>query len=162
MHNIKRVGEDKANSRIFTWFGNPRLRPRLQAHRAWGFHYPSLSKASNVYNWLQGVNEPLQQEIISPISSPQVFPTLVHSQIDKRWKLQHKLSLRVDMQLIAQQWFNQWWFTFWKLNICYMILYLLVFNLRKKFGLSFYREIPKTSRYSQKPVLKRLAAWLTG
>ena len=32
----------------------------------------------------QCVNEPLQQEIISPISLPQVFPTLVHSQIDEK------------------------------------------------------------------------------
>ena len=31
-HNIKRVKEEKTNTRIFTWFGYPRLRPRLQAH----------------------------------------------------------------------------------------------------------------------------------
>ena len=37
------------------------------------------------------------QEIISPISLPQVFLTLIHSQFDKKWKLQQKLSLRVDM-----------------------------------------------------------------
>ena len=61
-------GEEK-QTRIFTWFGNPRLRPRLQAIEAWGFHYPSLSKASTVYNWLQGVNEPLQQRDYLPISS---------------------------------------------------------------------------------------------
>ena len=28
-HNNKRVREEKTNTRIFTWFGNPRLRPRL-------------------------------------------------------------------------------------------------------------------------------------
>ena len=36
--------------------------------------------STNLYN----------QEIISPISSPQVFPTLTHSQFDKKWKLQQK------------------------------------------------------------------------
>ena len=68
---------------IFTWFSYPRLRPRLQANRARGFHYPNLPSLQMFTIDFQGVNEPLQQEIISPISSPQVFPTLV-SQIDEK------------------------------------------------------------------------------
>ena len=87
-HNIKRVREEKTNTRIFTWFGYPRLRPHLQAHLVWGFHYPSLPRLQMFTIDFQGVNEPLQQEIISLISSPQVFPTLAHSQFDKKWNSQ--------------------------------------------------------------------------
>ena len=83
-YNIKRVREEKTNTEIFTWFGYPYLRPHLQAHPAWGFHYPSLPILQMFTIDFQGVNEPFQQEIISSISSPQVFPTLVHSQIDEK------------------------------------------------------------------------------
>ena len=75
-HNIKRVREEKTNTRIFTWFGYPRLCPRLQAHPGWEFHYPNLPRLQIFTIDFQGVNEPLQQEIISPISSPQCFPHL--------------------------------------------------------------------------------------
>ena len=87
-HNIKRVREEKTNTRIFTWFGYPSLRPRLQAHPAWGFYYPSLPSLQMFTIDFQSVHESLQQEIISPISSPQVFPTLLHSQFDEKWNSQ--------------------------------------------------------------------------
>ena len=84
MHNIKRLRKEKTNTNIFTWFGNFCLRTRLQAHSledftvqpSKGFMFLQLtSKVSmNLYN----------QEIISPISSPQVFLTLVHSQFDEK------------------------------------------------------------------------------
>ena len=32
--NHKRVREERANTVIFTWFGNPHLRPRLQVNQA--------------------------------------------------------------------------------------------------------------------------------
>ena len=64
-HNNKRVREEKTNTRIFTWFGNRRLCSRLQAHRAWRFHYPNLPRLQTFTIDFQGVNEPLQQEIIS-------------------------------------------------------------------------------------------------
>ena len=42
------------------WFGNPHLRPRLQVHRAWGFHYPNLPSLQMLTIDFEGVNEPLQ------------------------------------------------------------------------------------------------------
>ena len=75
MHNIKRVREEKTNTMIFMWFGNPRLRPCLQAHRAWGFHYPSLPRFQTLTIDFQSVNEPLQQEII-PNLLFQVYPNI--------------------------------------------------------------------------------------
>ena len=146
-HNIKRVREEKTNTRIFTWFGYPRLRPRLQAHPAWGFHYPSLPRLQMFTIDFQGVNGPLQQEIISPISSPQVFLTLVHSQFDEKWKLQQKLSLRVDLQMIAQWRFNLWRFSNLKLNISCVHLFMLAWVTKNELVLSLYSLNSKTSRY---------------
>ena len=84
MHNIKRVREEKTNIMIFTWFGNPRLRPRLQAHPLEDF----TIQASQDFKFLQLTSKVsiniYNEEIISPISSPQVFLTLVHSQFDEK------------------------------------------------------------------------------
>ena len=70
---------------------------------AWGFHYPSLSKASTITIDFQGVNGPLQQEIIHNLLT-QVYPntynlsrinitkmitneSLSHNVFDLKWKL---------------------------------------------------------------------------
>ena len=104
-HTNKRVREEKTNTRIFTWFGNPCLRPRLQAHRDWGFHYPSLSRLQALTIDFQGVNGPLQQEIILNLLT-QVYPnTYDHSMI----KIINEFSLTqcVWLQMYAQ-YVNKW------------------------------------------------------
>ena len=84
MHNIKRVRKEKTNTRIFTWFGNPCLRPLCQAHSLENF----TIQASQGFKFLQLTSKVsmnfYNQEIISPISLPQVFLTLVHSQFDEK------------------------------------------------------------------------------
>ena len=58
------------------------------------------------------------------------------------------LSLRVDIQIIAQWWFNKWWFTKWKLNICCVHLFMLAWVTKNELVLSLYSLNSKTSRYA--------------
>ena len=64
---------------MFMWFGNPRLRPRLQANQARGFHYPNLPRLQIFTIDFQGVNGPLQQKII---------PQSLHSSVSHTYTLQ--------------------------------------------------------------------------
>ena len=71
----ERVREEKANIKIFTWFGNSRLHPCLQANQAWGFHYPSLPRLQMRTIDYQDVNGPLQQDIIPNLFTQSVSHT---------------------------------------------------------------------------------------
>ena len=76
----KRVREEKANTKIFTWFGNSRLRQCLQAKQARGFHYPSHLS----FKFLQltsKVSIDLYKKRLSLNLLIQVFLTLKFSQI---------------------------------------------------------------------------------
>ena len=58
------------------WFGNPCLRPRLQANQAQGFHYPSLPKFQGFTIDFQGINEPLQsRDYLPSLFTPSVSHT---------------------------------------------------------------------------------------
>ena len=84
----KRVKEERANTKIFTWFGNICLRPHLQANQTWGFHYASLLRFQVLTIDFQGVDRPLQQEIIPQSFNPTVSHTQALTNLIKKWRLQ--------------------------------------------------------------------------
>ena len=97
MHNNKRVREERANTILFTWFGNPHLLPRLQANqtRRFCFKFVTIN--------FQGVNRPFQLRDYLIISSPKCSSQLyTHKFDEKNEEYSKQLSLRVDLQIIPQ------------------------------------------------------------
>ena len=133
---------------IFTWFGNPRLRPRLQAHPAWGFHYPSLPRLQVLYNWLPRCQLTFTIKRLSPWSlHRKCFSHLYTHNLMRNENYNKQFSFRVDIQMIAQWRFNLWWFTKLKLNICCVHLFIFVKFTKNELDLSLYSLSLKTSRY---------------
>ena len=131
--------ENRANTMIFMWFGNPHLRPRLQANQAQGFHYPSLPRLQVLYNWLLRCQQTFTINRLSPQSlHPKCFSYLYTHNLMRNENYNKQLSFRVDIQMITQWRFNLWWFAKWKLNICCMHLFILAKVLKLKLELRFY------------------------
>ena len=103
---------------IFTWFDNPRLRPRIQANQAWGFHYPSLSRLQMLTRLLR-CQWTLQQEIIFNLLT-QVYPNTYNL---SRIKITNEFSL--SHNVFDYKWMRNVWIkeikTSLKLNNGYML-----------------------------------------
>ena len=112
----------------------------------------SLSKpfqGFNDYNWLRGVNELLQQEIISPIFS---LKCLTHSNSYK-WIEEMKDTMKLTQWVDIQRWrtMNDSMICVLQIegsryHVCF--LFLLVGELQNELDWSFYSLSSKTSRYS--------------
>ena len=81
-------GEEKQTHEFFTWFGKPCLRLRLHAIQAWGFHYPSLSKASTITIDFEVSINLYNKEIISQSLHSSVSHTQTLTNKLKKWKIQ--------------------------------------------------------------------------
>ena len=146
-HNIKRVREEKTNTRIFTWFGYPRLRPRLQAHPLEDFTIEAFPRLQRLQ---------LTSKVSMNLYNKRLYLQSLHSSVSHtctltiwwKWKLQQKLSLRVDLQMIAQWRFNLWRSLNLKLNISCVHLFVLAWITKNELALSLYSLNSKTSRYS--------------
>ena len=129
---------------IFMWFGNPRLRPCLQAHLVWGFHYPSLPMFQVLYNWLPRCQWTF---IITRLSSqslhPKCFTHLYTHNLMSKQNYNKQLFFRVDIQMIAQWRFNFWWFRKLKLNIYCVHLFILAMIPKNELDLNLYSLSPK-------------------
>ena len=133
---------------IFMWFGNPRLYPHFQAHPAWEFHYPILSRLQVLYNWLQRCQWTFTiKRLSSQYLHPKCFSYLYTHNLMRNENYNKQLSFRVDIQLITQWRFNLWWFAKLKLNICCVYLFILAKIIKNELNLSLYSLISKTSRY---------------
>ena len=143
--NNKRVREEKTNTMIFTWFGNPRLRP---SSPAWGFHFPSLPRLQVLYNWLPRCQWTFTIKRLSPQSlHPKCFSHLHTHNLMRNENYNKQLSFRVDIQMIAQWRFNIWWFAKLKLNICCVHLFILAMIPKNELDLSLCSLSSKISRY---------------
>ena len=146
---------------IFTWFGNPRLRPRLQAHPAWGFHYPNLPSLQVLYNWLPMCQWTftIKRLSLQSLHSKCLSHLYTHNLIRNK-NYNKQLFFIVDIQTIAQLKFNLWWLAKLKLNICCVHLFMLAKIAKNELDLSLYSLSPKTSRYKLSGDNRLAALWI--
>ena len=112
----------------------------------------SLSKpfqGFNDYNWLRGVNKPLQQRDYLPISS---LKCLTHSNSYK-WNEEMKVTIKLTQWVDIQRWrtMNDSMICVLQVegsryHVCF--LFLLVGELQNELDWSFYSLSSKTNRYS--------------
>ena len=115
-----------------------------------------LFQGFNKYNWLRGVNKPLQWRDYLPISSPKC---LTHSSSYK-WSEEIKITIKLTQWVDNQRWRTKndlmiCLFTNWRPKISRVLFVLAcwrvlesVGELQNELDWSFYSLSSKTSRYS--------------